>query len=251
MSVIAVDGSSSSTATKRAVDGISFQVEAGEVYALLGQNGAGKSTTVEILEGHRSRTAGRVQVLGADPADGRPRPARPHRHRPAVIGDGAQAHGARDRSACTAACYRRAAAGRRVHRAGRARRVRRPADRDPVGRTEAPARPRRRASSATPELLFLDEPTTGLRPGRPAGGVGPRALAVLRRHHGAAHVALPRRGRAPRRPRRRARRRPARRARARRSRSPPGRVTTIVRFGLPDEVAVRRARRRRRARPGG
>ena len=42
----------------RAVDGVSFEVEEGEIYALLGHNGAGKSTTVEILEGHRKRTVG-------------------------------------------------------------------------------------------------------------------------------------------------------------------------------------------------
>ena len=52
----------------RAVDGVSFEVERGEVFALLGPNGAGKSTTVEILEGHRSRTSGTVQVLDTDPA---------------------------------------------------------------------------------------------------------------------------------------------------------------------------------------
>ena len=51
----------------RAVDGVSFQVEHGEVYALLGHNGAGKSTTVEILEGHRRRTSGEVTVLDHDP----------------------------------------------------------------------------------------------------------------------------------------------------------------------------------------
>jgi ABC-2 type transport system ATP-binding protein len=51
-----------------AVDGLSFHVDAGEVYALLGENGAGKSTAVEILEGHRSATSGSVQVLGTDPS---------------------------------------------------------------------------------------------------------------------------------------------------------------------------------------
>ena len=51
----------------RAVDGVSFEVDEGEVYALLGHNGAGKSTTVEILEGHRKRTSGEVTVLGHDP----------------------------------------------------------------------------------------------------------------------------------------------------------------------------------------
>ena len=52
----------------RAVDGLSFHVDAGEVYALLGENGAGKSTAVEILEGHRSATSGFVEVLGVDPS---------------------------------------------------------------------------------------------------------------------------------------------------------------------------------------
>jgi ABC-2 type transport system ATP-binding protein len=51
-----------------AVDGLSFHVRAGEVYALLGANGAGKSTAVEILEGHRTATSGAVEVLGVDPA---------------------------------------------------------------------------------------------------------------------------------------------------------------------------------------
>jgi ABC-2 type transport system ATP-binding protein len=55
---------------RAAVAGLSFDVREGEVYALLGHNGAGKSTTVEILEGHRTRTAGDVSVLGLDPAHG-------------------------------------------------------------------------------------------------------------------------------------------------------------------------------------
>lgn len=53
-----------------AVDGVSFEIAEGEVYGLLGHNGAGKSTTVEILEGHRKRTSGDVTVLGLDPATG-------------------------------------------------------------------------------------------------------------------------------------------------------------------------------------
>ena len=54
-----------------AVDGVSFSVAEGEVYALLGHNGAGKSTAVEILEGHRTRSSGSVSVLGFDPAKAR------------------------------------------------------------------------------------------------------------------------------------------------------------------------------------
>jgi ABC-2 type transport system ATP-binding protein len=51
-----------------AVDGVSFHVDEGEIYALLGANGAGKSTMVEILEGHRVATSGNVEVLGCDPS---------------------------------------------------------------------------------------------------------------------------------------------------------------------------------------
>jgi ABC-2 type transport system ATP-binding protein len=52
----------------QAVAGVTFDVREGEVYALLGENGAGKSTIVEILEGHRPASSGRVEVLGVDPA---------------------------------------------------------------------------------------------------------------------------------------------------------------------------------------
>ena len=49
------------------LNGVSFNVEPGEVFALLGPNGAGKSTTIEILEGLRKRSGGSVSVLGCDP----------------------------------------------------------------------------------------------------------------------------------------------------------------------------------------
>ncbi|HVR80316.1 MAG TPA: ABC transporter ATP-binding protein [Acidimicrobiia bacterium] len=52
------------------LDGVEFQVHRGEVITLLGPNGAGKTTTIEILEGFRMRSAGRVSVLGVDPAVG-------------------------------------------------------------------------------------------------------------------------------------------------------------------------------------
>lgn len=56
-------------ATKPAVDGVSFEVEPGEVLAILGPNGAGKTSTVEILEGYRRATSGMVTVLGFHPID--------------------------------------------------------------------------------------------------------------------------------------------------------------------------------------
>ncbi|MCM2388210.1 ABC transporter ATP-binding protein [Streptomyces albipurpureus] len=54
--------------TNDVLHGVTFQARRGEVLALLGPNGAGKTTTIEILEGFRMRSAGRVEVLGTDPA---------------------------------------------------------------------------------------------------------------------------------------------------------------------------------------
>ncbi|WP_327355029.1 ABC transporter ATP-binding protein [Streptomyces sp. NBC_01304] len=50
-----------------AVRGISFHVGQGEIFALLGTNGAGKTSTVELIEGLAAPTAGRIRVLGHDP----------------------------------------------------------------------------------------------------------------------------------------------------------------------------------------
>jgi ABC-2 type transport system ATP-binding protein len=51
---------------KRAVDGISFTVERGEVLGFLGPNGAGKSTTMRMITGFYPPTGGRVTVGGHD-----------------------------------------------------------------------------------------------------------------------------------------------------------------------------------------
>lgn len=50
----------------KAVDGLSFEVAAGEVYGLLGPNGAGKTTTLRILATLVDPDAGRVEVAGID-----------------------------------------------------------------------------------------------------------------------------------------------------------------------------------------
>lgn len=50
----------------RAVDHVSFDVEAGSVSGLLGANGAGKTTTLAILLGLLTPTSGQVRVLGDD-----------------------------------------------------------------------------------------------------------------------------------------------------------------------------------------
>ncbi|MER6449372.1 multidrug ABC transporter ATP-binding protein [Streptomyces venezuelae] len=60
-----------------AVRGVSFSVARGEIFAVLGTNGAGKTSTVELLEGLAAPSAGRVRVFGLDPyarrAEVRPR----------------------------------------------------------------------------------------------------------------------------------------------------------------------------------
>ena len=50
----------------QALDGISFHVKKGEIFALLGPNGSGKTTTVEIIEGMRSPDSGVATVAGID-----------------------------------------------------------------------------------------------------------------------------------------------------------------------------------------
>ena len=51
----------------KAVNGITFRVKRGELFAFLGVNGAGKSTTISILSGQLKKDSGEVSVSGCDP----------------------------------------------------------------------------------------------------------------------------------------------------------------------------------------
>lgn len=53
---------------RQVLAGVSFELRAGEVFGILGRNGVGKTTTVEILQGLRFRDGGEVSILGHDPA---------------------------------------------------------------------------------------------------------------------------------------------------------------------------------------
>lgn len=49
-----------------AVDGISFEIEEGQVFGLIGPNGAGKTTTIQMMTTLLPPTAGRIKIAGLD-----------------------------------------------------------------------------------------------------------------------------------------------------------------------------------------
>ena len=71
-SIISVQGLIKRYGSVVAIDGISFEVNKGEVFGLLGPNGAGKTTILECLEGMRKSDGGTLNVDGCNPqSDGR------------------------------------------------------------------------------------------------------------------------------------------------------------------------------------
>jgi ABC-2 type transport system ATP-binding protein len=67
--MIKVENLTKTFGIKRAVDGISFSVERGEVLGFLGPNGAGKSTTMRMITGFIAPSSGTVRVGGFDIAE--------------------------------------------------------------------------------------------------------------------------------------------------------------------------------------
>jgi ABC-2 type transport system ATP-binding protein len=142
-----------------AVKDLSFQVRKGEIYALLGTNGAGKTSTLEIIEGHRDPTSGTVRVFGRSPRDRRgvrPRigimlqeggfsPDLTVRESIRLIGSLTGRVDKLDRVLGIAGLTRKAATKVSQLSGGEKRRL-----------------DFATALYGTPELIFLDEPTTGL-----------------------------------------------------------------------------------------
>jgi branched-chain amino acid transport system permease protein len=64
--VLEVDGLAKHFGGLKAVDGISFTIERGAVHALIGPNGSGKTTTLNVLSGIYAATAGRIMLDGRD-----------------------------------------------------------------------------------------------------------------------------------------------------------------------------------------
>lgn len=67
LTVVEIERLRKSYGSLQAVDDVSFEVAEGEVFGLLGLNGAGKTTAVECIQGLRRPDAGRIRVLGLDP----------------------------------------------------------------------------------------------------------------------------------------------------------------------------------------
>jgi len=151
----------------RALDGLTLEVEQGEVLALLGPNGAGKTTTVRLLNGILVPERGRATVLGIDPAvDGNA-----VRRRTGVLTEHAgldERLTARENLELTARMRgldRRWAAKRTtdlLERFGMAERADVIVEGTSTGQRKRLALAR--ALLHDPDVLFLDEPTSGLDP---------------------------------------------------------------------------------------
>ena len=63
---VTVSGLTKRYGPKVAVDDLSFHVEQGEIFGLLGPNGSGKTTTVECVQGLRRADGGSIAVFGYD-----------------------------------------------------------------------------------------------------------------------------------------------------------------------------------------
>src|SRR5690349_1765390 len=64
--IVQVEGLSKEFTEVKAVDDLSFSVKQGEVYGFLGQNGAGKSTTIRMLLTLVRPTSGRIRIFDKD-----------------------------------------------------------------------------------------------------------------------------------------------------------------------------------------
>ncbi len=65
--MLSVQNVSRSYGELKAVDDLSFQVQSGEIFGLLGPNGSGKTTTVKMILGMLDPDAGSISVSDIDP----------------------------------------------------------------------------------------------------------------------------------------------------------------------------------------
>lgn len=67
MNVVEVKGLTKAYGQVKAVDGVSFTVEANKIYGLLGRNGAGKTTIMHMISAQQFATSGELKVFGEEP----------------------------------------------------------------------------------------------------------------------------------------------------------------------------------------
>ena len=68
---IQVNSLTKSFSGRKVVNNLSFEVNKGEVFALIGHNGAGKSTAIDLILGLKSPDGGNTEILGMDAAKNR------------------------------------------------------------------------------------------------------------------------------------------------------------------------------------
>jgi ABC-2 type transport system ATP-binding protein len=66
MSIVTVNNLSKSFGANKALDNITLAIEPGEVFGLLGPDGAGKTTLIRILAGVMTASGGKVDIMGHD-----------------------------------------------------------------------------------------------------------------------------------------------------------------------------------------
>jgi ABC-2 type transport system ATP-binding protein len=64
---IRVEGLTKAYGDRQVLKGLTFEVAPQEIFGILGPNGVGKTTSVEIVQGLRNRDSGTIQLLGLDP----------------------------------------------------------------------------------------------------------------------------------------------------------------------------------------
>ena len=67
MEVIKISNLSKDYGNVKAVNNLNISVKQGEIFGLLGANGAGKSTTIECILGTKKYDSGQVSLLGMNP----------------------------------------------------------------------------------------------------------------------------------------------------------------------------------------